>query len=80
MKIAKEIGGRAEEGAGFGNLGIAYCSLGDYQKAIKYHKKSLKIVKETGDRDGEGRAYGNLGYAYESLSDYQKAIEYHEKP
>ncbi|XP_067046747.1 tetratricopeptide repeat protein 28-like [Acropora muricata] len=79
LKIAKEIGDRAGEGRAYGNLGIVYKSLGDYQKAIEYHEKDLKIAKEIGDRAGEGRAYGNLGIVYKSLGDYQKAIEYHEK-
>ena len=78
MKIAKELGDRAGEGGAYGNLGIAYKSLGHYQKAIEYHEKILKIANEIGDRAGEGRAYGNLGNAYRSLGDYQKAIEYLE--
>ena len=76
LKIAKEIGDRAGEGA-YGNLGIAYQSLGDFQKAIEYHEKRLKIAKEIGDRAGEGGAYGNLGIAYSH--DYRKAIDYHGK-
>ena len=76
--MKKKIGDRAGEGKGYGNLGIAYESLGDYQKAIEYHEKRLKVAKEIGDRAGEGAGYGNLGNAYQSLGDYQKAIEYHE--
>ena len=79
MKIAEEIGDRSGEGRPFGNLGNAYYSLGDYQKANEYHEKHLKIAQEIGDRSGEGRACGNLGNAYYSMGDYQKAIEYHEK-
>ena len=79
LKIAKEIGDRAGEGNGYGNIGNAYQSLGDYQKAIEYHEKNLKIAKEIGDWAGEGGAYGNIGNAYWSLDEYQKAIEYHEK-
>ena len=60
-------------------LGIAYYSLGDFQKAIEYHERHLKISKEVGDRAGEGRAYGNLGNAYNSLGDFQKAIDYYER-
>ena len=56
LKIAKEIGDRAGEGAAYGNLGNAYDSLGDYQKAIEYNEKHLKIAKEIGDRAGEGRS------------------------
>ena len=64
MKIAKEMGDRAREGAGYGNLGNAYQSLGDYRKAIEYYEKCLQIEKEIGDRAGEGHTYGNLGNAY----------------
>ena len=60
-------------------LGIAYYSLGDFQKAIEYHERHLKISKEMGNRAGEGIAYGNLGNAYDCLGDFQKAIEYHER-
>ena len=58
-------------------LGIAYYSLGDFRKAIEYHKRYLKISKEVGDRAGEGAAYCNLGVAYRNLGEFQKAIEYH---
>jgi len=64
LKVAKEIGDRNGEGRGYGNIGIVYDSLGDYQKATEYHEKDLKIAQEIGDRAGEGAAYGNLGNAY----------------
>ena len=73
------MGNRAREGSAYGNLGNAYHSLGDFQKAIEYYERHLKISKEVGDRAGEGSAYGNLGIAYDSLTDFQKAIEYHER-
>ena len=56
MKIAIEIGDRGGEGGACGNLGNAYFSLGEFRKAIEYHKKDLKIAIEIGDRTGEGRA------------------------
>ncbi|WP_371259651.1 CHAT domain-containing protein [Calothrix sp. 336/3] len=60
-------------------MGIAYYSLGDYQKAIEFHQQGLAIAKQIGDKAGEGRALGNLGSAYHSLGDYQKAIEFHQQ-
>ena len=78
LKIAKELGDRAGQGSSYGNLGIAYDSLGDFKKAIEYYEYHLKIAKEVGDRAGQGRWYGNLGNAYHSLGDFKKAIEYHE--
>ena len=74
-----EIGDRAGEGGGYGNLGIAYETLGVYQKSIEYHKKHLNIAVEISDRAGEAAAYSNLSIAYKSLGDFTKAFEYHEK-
>ena len=75
MKIAKEIGDRAGEGRGYGNLGNTYDSLGDYQKAIEYHEKYLKIAKEISDLAGEGNAYHNIGNAYFSLEQFDNEAD-----
>ena len=77
--MSKEVGDRAGEGRAYGNLGNAYYSLGDFQKAIEYHERDLKISTEVGDRAGEGRAYCNLGNAFRNIGDFQKTIEYHER-
>ena len=79
LKIAEEIGDRAGERRAYGNLGNAYQSLGDYQKAIEYYKKHLKIAVEISDRAGEGKAPGNLGYSATYWVAITKPIEYHEK-
>ena len=55
------MGDRAGEGIAYCNLGNAYHSRGDFQKAIECHEQNLKISKKAGDRAGEGIAYGNLG-------------------
>jgi tetratricopeptide (TPR) repeat protein len=62
-----------------GNLGNAYYSLGNFNKAIEYHTKHLNICIDIGNKSGEGMAYCNLGDAYDSLGDFNKAIEYHTK-
>jgi len=75
LKIAKEIVDQAREVMAYGNLGIAYQSLGDDRKAInEYHERDLNFTKDIGV---PGRR--NLGNAYRSLGDYEKATEYHEK-
>ena len=78
-ETSKEVGHRAGEGRASCNLGNAYESLGDFQKAIEYHEQHLKISKEVGDRAGEGKAYCYLSNAYNSLIDFQKAKEYHKR-
>ena len=58
---------------------MAYHKLGDFNRAIEYHKQNLSIAKELGDRADEGRAYNNLGMAYHKLGDFNQAIEYHKR-
>ena len=70
---------RKGEAASYSNLGLAYESLGDYQKALFYYKQSLAIFTEIGDRDREANSYMGLGLAYYFLGEYEKAIDYHEQ-
>jgi len=53
--------------ASLNNLGNAYYSLGDYQKAIDFHQQSLEIKREIGDRYGISASLMGLGNAYNSL-------------
>ncbi|ODS35900.1 hypothetical protein BEH94_00115 [Candidatus Altiarchaeales archaeon WOR_SM1_SCG] len=75
----KDIGDKAGEAKSYGNSGLAYHSLRDFNKAIESHEKSLEIDKDIGDKAGEAKCYINLGIVYHSLGDFNKAIEYHEK-
>ncbi|MDB9496896.1 tetratricopeptide repeat protein [Spirulina major CS-329] len=59
------------------SLGNIYCFLGEYEKAIDQHEKSLAIAKQIRDKRGQGICLGNLGNAYKHLGEYEKAIEYH---
>jgi tetratricopeptide (TPR) repeat protein len=78
LKYYSEVGDKAGELYCYAYLGIAYYELGDYTKAIDYHKKALKIAKER-DKKIKSDCYGNLGNTYHSLCEYTKAIEYQEK-
>ena len=75
LSIAKETGDRKSQGGAYINLGIAYQSLGDSNKAIKLNELGLSIAKETGDRKSQGYAYMNLSVAYQSVGDSKKAIK-----
>ena len=72
------MGDRAGEGGAYANLGNEFYSLGNFKRAIEYHKLHLSIAKEMGGRAGEGGAYANLGNAYFSLGNFKQAIEYHK--
>ena len=77
LRDVQAEGDKAEVGRVYNNLGNAYKSLGNFNKAIEYHNLHLTIAKDLGDKAGEGRAYGNLGIAFNSLGDLSKALEYH---
>ena len=73
------MGDRAGEGRTYGNLGCAYKSLGQLDKAIEFHQKGLKIALEVGNRDGEELAYGKLFHAYNCAGQSKKAAEFQHK-
>ena len=77
--IAKEVGDRAGQGQGYGNLGDIYLTLGEYQRAIEYTNKCIIICREVGNRAGQGQGYCTLGIIYKHLGEYQRAIEYTNK-
>ena len=45
----------------YSQLGNAYFYLGDYVRAMQYHKHDLTLARTMGDRLGEAKASGNLG-------------------
>jgi tetratricopeptide (TPR) repeat protein len=58
------------------NIGSAYDSLSQYDKALTYYQQVLHIQRRVGDRAGEAVTLGNIGAAYNSLSQYDKALTY----
>jgi signal transduction histidine kinase len=61
------------------NAGLAYTYLGNYDKALEYHFKSLLIREEEGDKKSIGTALNNLGLVFFNLKDYKSGIEYYQK-
>jgi len=60
-------------------LGIAYRSLSEYNRAIEFDQQALEISRKIGDRNGEASSLNGLGNAYDSLSQYQQAIQFHQQ-
>ncbi len=57
------------------NAGLASMNLGNYDKALDFHYKSLVIREEEGDKKSIRTALNNIGLVFYSLKDYDKAIE-----
>ena len=79
LVAARKLGNKGHEGAGLGNLGVAYGALGETRRAIEYLEQGLAIARETDTRRGEGQMLGNLGNAYADLGETRRAIEYFEQ-
>ncbi|MEK7834285.1 MAG: tetratricopeptide repeat protein, partial [Acidobacteriota bacterium] len=79
LSAARKLGNKDAQSWHLGNLGIAYWSLGEYQRAIEFHEQELAIEREIGNRNNEGKALNSLGNAYKDLGETQRAIEFYEQ-
>ncbi|MEM9217027.1 MAG: tetratricopeptide repeat protein [Cyanobacteria bacterium P01_F01_bin.150] len=79
LQLYQHLGDRAKEGQIYGNLGVVYTKLGQYDQALMYFQKDLEIAQEMEDRVGEGQTYGNLGNVYIRLSQYDQALTFHQR-
>ena len=57
----------------YSQLGNAYFYLGDYVKAMQYHKHDLTLARSMGDRLGEAKASGNLGNTLKVMGKFEEA-------
>ena len=76
IKIAEEIGDKAEIVPSLNNIGMIYKEQGNYAKAIDYYTQSLKINEEVGDRKVVAASLIFIGNVYENQGDFTKALEY----
>lgn len=79
LRIAEEVGDRAQVGRACSGLGCAFRSIDDFKRAIEYHSLHLSIAKKLGDSTAEGTGYLNLGSAHQSLGYLEEAKEYYKK-
>ena len=57
------------------NLGSAYHSLENFEKAIEFYQQGLSIAEVTGNKVVEAKAYANLGRTFTRLGNYCIAEE-----
>ncbi|XP_015907620.1 G-protein-signaling modulator 2 [Parasteatoda tepidariorum] len=58
----------------YSQLGNAYFYLGDYTKAMDYHRCDLTVARAIGDELGEGKASGNLGNTLKVIGKFDEAV------
>ena len=60
-------------------LGLAYDSLSEFNRAIEFFQQALEISRKIGDRNGEAKSLMGRGNAYFSLGQYQQAVYFYEQ-
>ncbi|KAG8193628.1 hypothetical protein JTE90_002886 [Oedothorax gibbosus] len=58
----------------YSQLGNAYFYLGDYTKAMDYHRCDLTVARAMKDELGEGKASGNLGNTLKVMGKFDEAV------
>lgn len=58
----------------YSQLGNAYFYLGDYAKAMQYHKHDLTLARTMGDKLGEAKSSGNLGNTLKVMGRFDEAV------
>lgn len=72
-----ESGNQTFEALALNSLGHLHVQLGDYRKALNYHRESLSLIND--DMMGKGTTLHNIAVAYHNLGENQKALEYYNR-
>lgn len=58
----------------YSQLGNAYFYLGDYSRAMQYHKLDLTLARSMNDKLGEAKSSGNLGNTLKVIGRFDEAV------
>lgn len=58
----------------YSQLGNAYFYLGEYNKAMQFHKLDLTLARSMNDRLGEAKSSGNLGNTLKVMGRFEEAV------
>jgi tetratricopeptide (TPR) repeat protein len=76
---SQTVGDLYGEGVALSNIGNAYYSLGEIERAISFYEQDLEMARIIGDQRGEGNSLGNMGLAYAALGEVEQAIGFYEQ-
>lgn len=76
MDIAEQTRCVRSQGRAYGNLGLTYEALGNYERAVVFQEQHLSVAAQTNDLIAKTLAYGSLGRIHHALQNYAQAVMY----
>jgi CHAT domain-containing protein/tetratricopeptide (TPR) repeat protein len=76
LQLYRLVPDRGSEAKTLNNIGFAYDSLGEKQKALASFSQALGIYKAVEDLAGEATTLNNIAFVYATLGEKQKALEF----
>jgi tetratricopeptide (TPR) repeat protein len=79
LRLARQLGDRAEIGRALTGLGILYWQLGRTEQTVDCGRRAVRLYRAAGDRLGQARVTGNLGTVHGLLGNYRASAEHHRR-
>ncbi len=77
LHLAQDLNDKKGEAKAYGNLGMGYYFLSDYDELLEYYKKSLSAYKSIGDQEGVNilaTTFYRLNKFHKSLDNYKRSL------
>jgi tetratricopeptide (TPR) repeat protein len=79
LQESRQTGNKKAEARNLADLGFAYYSEQQYEKALDFYKDALRILEDLKDKDTESAVLASIGSAYRKLNKSQEALGYYNK-
>lgn len=76
LDIAEQTGCVRSQGRAYGNLGLTYEALGNFERAVVFQEQHLSVAAQTNDLIAKTLAYSSLGRIHHALQNYAQAVMY----
>lgn len=76
LDIAEQTGCVGSQCRAYGNLGLTYEALGNFERAVVFQEQHLSVAAQTNDLIAKTLAYGSLGRIHHALQNYAQAVMY----
>ncbi|GAB4025518.1 tetratricopeptide repeat-containing sensor histidine kinase [Spirosoma gilvum] len=79
LKIAKANGYQFEAGRSLNNIGVIYTELGEFQKALNFHRRSNKLFVSLHDTNYIAQTLANIGHDFLQNRQLDSALYYTQR-